>query len=125
MRKDSTDSESRISPKCRIGRILIGKSGDYILPIVIYERDHNKPLKGYIRIPIKQPGVPIQRQGTPFFFCVTHLDVEHAGGNNSKRHHLQGSNELGQMQVPFGQFVSWRCDFYRGLFLGLLTIGFP
>ena len=37
MRKDSTDSESRISPKCRTARILIEKAGDYILPSYIWK----------------------------------------------------------------------------------------
>ena len=53
------------------------------------------------------------------------MDVEHAGGNNSQTFLLQqGSNELGQMQVPFGQFVSWQ-RFFTGALLGLLAIGFP
>lgn len=48
------------------------------------------------------------------------------GTTTPKRDHLQqGSNELGQMQVPFGQFVSWQRFFTGAFFLGLLTIGFP
>ena len=44
------------------------------------------------------------------------------GTTTPKRDLLQqGSNELGQMQVPFGQFVSWQRFFYRGLFFGTVN----